>query len=251
MNLKQALPTFEYNKPADVIINVGSSKKFHKNCKVYINHPMDVNTTIDKLKAFNKLKGKVNIPKYTNDINKTLSLKLPIYERHSLRGTQGTGINVVTNYAELSKAPLYVEGLDVVREYRVIVVNKDVVSTTLKVPKHSVKCSSIRNLANGWKYTYKLYSNVETYGVGLLAKQTINVLGLHFGAVDIVVDINNKYYVLEVNSAFGLGRNNLKKFTVSIKKLVDSVGIKDLVITKLKNILWQFKLKNNERGKGD
>jgi D-alanine-D-alanine ligase-like ATP-grasp enzyme len=53
-----------------------------------------------------------------------------------------------------------------------------------------------------------------------IAIGSVNILGLNFGAVDVIYnEKENKYYVLEVNTAPGLSGTTLEKYVDAIIEL--------------------------------
>lgn len=103
-------------------------------------------------------------------------------------------------------------------EYRVHVFNGSVIDITQKKKRKGVTVDTkIRNYHNGW-----VYCRDDVYipeGIELLAIRTIKALNLHFGAVDIIWnELQNKCYVLEVNTAPGLTGTTLERYADAIKE---------------------------------
>ncbi len=239
LKLREHLGNFSYNEPEDILINFGSTQKFNCNTKIYINHPMNVKVACSKLATFNKLKGKVNIPKFTNDIYKVDKLlKYPIFMRETLTGSQGKGIVVVNTKRELYVAPLYVEHIKNSREHRLIIVGGTVVVHMQKYKRKESCDNLVQNLENGYKYSYKVRIGTDKISCKQIAIETLRVLGLQFGAVDIIMDEKGTPYVLEVNTAFGLGKRNVEKVARALEEVVANVGMFDKVKTYFKNVYW-------------
>ncbi len=68
---------------------------------------------------------------------------------------------------------------------------------------YEMKQNPIWNLSTG--FTYRVVNGLRPVGVIPQAKAAVKALGLHFGAVDVITDIDDTAYVLEVNTAPGLG----------------------------------------------
>jgi Glutathione synthase/Ribosomal protein S6 modification enzyme (glutaminyl transferase) len=142
-----------------------------------------------------------------------------IYERHSLRGSEGEGIRIVGEggHPVISDAPLYTKGMfGRRREYRVhvfsvgdvrrIFVQQKRRRTTGINPADNAPASTIRNLANGWIFAHNDIVAPRQATIDA-AVASINTLNLQFGAVDMIEmdrPQDGGSVVLEVNCAPGL-----------------------------------------------
>jgi glutathione synthase/RimK-type ligase-like ATP-grasp enzyme len=218
--LRDENPTWGYNsRKGDILVNFGSSSKRYSGT-VFLNHPDKAKLAINKLYCFRALQPHVNVPRFTTSRTEAQSFSRPVYERHLLCGTQGKGI-IVNNTNNLNPAKLYVEGLQVKREYRVIVIKEKIITSMIKVPRHSRSPDyTVRNLSNGWRFSYKTPYINELYLVNEEAIKAIKAIGLQFGAVDLIVTTDNKIYTLEVNTAFGLGKRNIKIFSDALNEYI-------------------------------
>ena len=216
-------PSWSYNtKGGDIIINYGSTTKNYSGT-LFINHPHNVKKAVNKLTCFQLLAGTVNIPRFTTSVEEASTYNRPVYERHLLCATQGKGI-VVNNDQPLGNAKLYVEGLDIKREYRVIVIKDTIVATMMKVPRRAEEQNyDIRNMDNGWRYSNTTPYPNELASVTTEAVKAVKALGLQFGAVDLVVTTEYIPTVLEVNTAFGLGENNVKLFSEALNAYINTI----------------------------
>jgi glutathione synthase/RimK-type ligase-like ATP-grasp enzyme len=115
---------------------------------------------------------------------------------------------------ELPEAPLYTRGVSNNGEYRVHVFNGEVilyqkksrrVSEDGEVEVAEGEDADVRNLASNWVYRTGNLRRLER--VEKLAIDAVQVLGLDFGAVDIIKDENGDVFVLEINTAPGLGND--------------------------------------------
>lgn len=116
---------------------------------------------------------------------------------------------------ELSDAPLYTKGVSNAGEYRVHVADGEVILYQKKSRKVDEEGNvitpdgeeaDVRNLASNWVYRTGNLRRLER--VEDLAVLAINELGLDFGSVDIIMDTDGEVYVLEVNTASGLGNTD-------------------------------------------
>lgn len=115
------------------------------------------------------------------------------------------------------EAPLYTKQVSNNGEYRVHVfkgevihyqkkcrrVERDEDGNVINRDEPNEEQTTVRNLGSGWVYRSEDLERLER--VEQLALQAIEALGLDFGAVDIINDNERNVYVLEVNTAVGLG----------------------------------------------
>lgn len=120
--------------------------------------------------------------------------------------------DMLNDTLELPEAPLYTHGVDNHGEYRVHVFSGSVILYQKKsrrvdddgeIEQPDDEESDVRNLNSGWVYRTNNLKRLER--VEQLAINAVNALGLDFGAVDIIKDENGDVFVLEINSAPGLG----------------------------------------------
>ncbi len=214
-------PSWGYNtKEGDIFVNFGSTTK-KRTGTIYINHPSKVKTSINKHTCFLALKDKANIPRFTTDIEEAKTFSSKVYCRHLLESSQGHGITVAEP-TNLPPAKLYVEAIQVKREYRVIAIKDKIVTTMMKVPRHENNPNTdIRNLHNGWRFSINTVYPNEQAKVQTEAIKAIKALGLQFGAIDISLSTNYIPYVLEVNTAFALGPNNVQLFSEALNNYIN------------------------------
>lgn len=195
---------------------------------VFLNKPEAVRNAANKLRAFRILDAAgVSIPEYTTDAvtaNEWTFDGTTVYVRHRLTGHSGDGIEVVYRTNAMPSAPLYVRGIENHGEYRVHVVNGQVIDYIKKRRRngeHPTESEDeIRNLENGWIYTRENLRRLER--IENLAVQAVAALGLDFGAVDIIKDENGDVYVLEVNTACGMSDTTLQAYVNAFTSLINA-----------------------------
>jgi glutathione synthase/RimK-type ligase-like ATP-grasp enzyme len=207
------------------IINWGSSKieREYYNCAI-VNHPEAVAKAVNKLTAFDHMRCTTPL----NYVLKENAIRL-IEEGHTvvcrtkLNGHSGEGIVIATTVEELVDAPLYVQYIPKKQEYRLHVMHGEVFfvqrkARKLEIPDEDINWK-VRNLAGGFIYANQ---NVEVPEVAKKeAVAAITSLGLDFGAVDIIWnEKEDKYYVLEVNTACGLEGTTLDKYVEQFRRYV-------------------------------
>jgi len=208
-------------------INWGASNiKREFNDEMVVNHPNAVKRASNKLTTFLTLDQIVPIPDYTTDrveAQEWLNSGITVVERHTLTGHSGEGIRLVEFDDLLSDdAKLYVKYIKKEQEYRLHVFDFDVFfiqrkARALDVPDDNVNWQ-VRNHANGFIYANQ---DIELPDVAKeMAIEAIQTLGLDFGAVDMIYNARqNKFYVLEINTAPGLFGTTLDKYVEKLKEL--------------------------------
>lgn len=196
-----------------------------------LNKPSAVNVAAHKLNALQALQAAgVSVPKFTTDINtaKTwLRTGHTVVERHELRGNSGAGIRIVNlddpdMDKEINHAPLYTQFINKTAEFRVHIFNGEVIDYIEKRRVSSERRDEsfnkyISSVECGWTFCR---TNIrEISEVKELAIKAVKVLGLDFGAVDIVY-FDNRAYVLEVNAAPGLAGTTLVKYGNALRKIM-------------------------------
>lgn len=179
--------------------------------------------TLNKLTCFGLLHGAgVPVPEFTTSLETAQGWfegvragRMRVYERTVLRGSEGAGINVIEDPAQLSAGvPLYVKGMrGLRREYRVHVFMLNGVRRVFVQQKKRRQgfaeaegyTNTVRNLAGGWIFAHNdiVTPRQQTLDIAVAACTTF---GLTFGAVDVIEmdDLTQGSVVLEINCAPGL-----------------------------------------------
>lgn len=82
-------------------------------------------------------------------------------------------------------------------EFRVHVVSGEVIYTQRKVATETCTDDLIRNHNNGWRFV-RILTRPNLNKIALAA---VKALGLDYGAVDVLLSTDGKFYVVEVNTA--------------------------------------------------
>src|SRR3990167_6507675 len=205
-----------------LVVNYGSgSAPAHwPHLGVWLNNPHSCGVAGNKLTAFRRFKdANLCIPEFTTDRAEALSWignGSTVVARTVLNGHSGRGIVLAADSDALVQAPLYVRYKKKRKEFRVHVFQGQIID---KAEKRRMRMERrpmafdgyIRNLANGWVFCR---SGVDLPRDGeTLAIAACNVLGLDFGAVDVIWnEKENKCYLLEVNTAPGLQGTTLESY---------------------------------------
>lgn len=195
-----------------------------------LNPTVLVSDAADKLRTFNVLgSSNTRIPEYTTEyeiaydwMDEDSSVK--VVERHQLSGHSGAGIVIAEDVDALSdSAPLYVKYIKKQDEYRIHIMDGQVIDVQRKARRSDVPDEDVnwqvRNHQNGFCYMRENV-NPDT-DVVVQALNAIEALGLDFGAVDVIWNAHqNKAYVLEVNTACGLEGTTLERYKVAFQELL-------------------------------
>lgn len=220
-------------KEGDVVVNWGSTgtREYHGKVPV-LNHPTSVALASNKARFFQEMEAaSVPIPRWTKDYLQAIEWihkdGLTIAAREILNGHSGEGLVISNNESFLPKAPLYTQFQKSKGEYRIHVFNGTMIDYSKKrrktgEPPVGIE-KSVRSHKNGWIFARKNLdgSAIEFPSSDFIdaAIKAVDVLGLNFGAVD-VLNVDGKPLVLEVNTAPGLtGETTLQAYVGAIKNL--------------------------------
>jgi hypothetical protein len=214
-------------KPADIIVNWGTSKPIPWPAPV-LNSTNSVGLAANKFHTFSSLAG-ADVPVVPWTANMAVAQEWQdgestIVARTLLTGHSGAGIIIIEKGDQLIEAPLYTKYVYKVREYRVHATRFGVVDTQRKVrdPAVEPKTWKIRSHANGFIFQR---NNIEPkLQRDLLAVKAIQALDLHFGAVDIIEDKHGNFFVLEVNTAPGLEGQTIMAYQQALTELANAAN---------------------------
>lgn len=212
----------------DTILNYGSSAMIHNpNGRAInvINEPRAVSLATHKLNFFDAIReyngreGVEAIPVLDSTSSKEVAeswLDSPtarVYCRTVLQGHSGEGIVVSQAGDTLPNARLYTRGVvGSRREYRVHVFDGHVILIQKKLRRNVTEenptvNNEVRNLDGNW--VFGIATANPSSAVTTACINTVNALGLDFGAVDVITTgregQENSIYVVEVNTAPGMG----------------------------------------------
>ena len=214
-----------------LLINYGSSNiPVHWSATgtwgTWLNHPSACSIAGNKLTAFRRFKDAgLSIPEFTTSHDQALSWIVDgatVVCRTVLNGHSGRGIVLASNSNALVQSPLYVKYKRKRTEFRVHVFQGQIIDVAEKRKMRLDRRPEtfdgyIRNLANGWVFCRNSV-NLPWDGK-TLAIAACEVLGLDFGAVDVIWnEKENKCYLLEVNTAPGLQGTTLESYSNAIYK---------------------------------
>lgn len=217
--------------PRHTVINWGSSNlPDNINGSRILNAPASVVLCSNKLTFFRHVSknDKVVIPPWTEKFDEAFEwVKTgPVMARTVLNGhsAQGLVIMELNNPNSLVKAPLYTKYVPKIDEYRVHVIEGEVVDIQRKALKAEFLEANrgninhkVRNLANGFVY---VRGDINPPDMILnQAKLAVETCNLDFGAVDIIYNgKQNTAYVLEINTAPGLQGQTVDSYANALRK---------------------------------
>lgn len=110
----------------------------------------------------------------------------------------------------VKKRNFFVEYIDKKAEFRVHVLGDEVLNICQKVPseKTTIHHPHVWSSVKGW--TLINYNGEYSKALAELGKKAVNALNYDFGAVDIGLNKNGKFYIFEVNSAPRLSKTRRK-----------------------------------------
>lgn len=135
--------------------------------------------------------------------------------------SQGTDISFYRNgEAPTKEHDYFIEFIPNCKERRYHVIDGEVVSSCYKLGgSKEGRGAYCKNLSTGWRFKEFKGSEEEKR----IAIQAIEALRYNFGAVDLLIDSNNKVYVLEVNTAPGLCMPRLEAYANKLTELAEEI----------------------------
>lgn len=215
-----------------IVINWGSSKFERIIYSQVVNPPLCIAKAANKLEAFKAFKNAeapIPHPLWTDsrvEASRWLAegVTALVVCRTELNGHSGEGIVLVDKQEALVDAPLYTAYIPKKEEYRLHVHNGQVFFVQRKARNKDIADENvnwkIRNHGNGFIFAHKDVDVPEA--AKQAAIMSVQVLGLDFGAVDIIYGVDRKWYVLEVNCAPGIepASTTLEKYVEQFKQYV-------------------------------
>ena len=224
---KQRTPMLGRKK---VLLNWGhSSPAFNLAGTTVLNKPEAINKASCKLTALKIMRAAgVLVPDFTSDINEAKEWtedERIVFCRTMLRANSGKGIVIAKLSSEVVQAPLYTKYIRKEKEYRLHVFCGKVIDAVEKKRRQGFQESNnynkyVRSYEQGWVFARDgiLVSQVMKD----VAIRAVQVLGLDFGAVDIVINREGYPVVLEVNTAPGLQGTTLANYKRAVEEWLNA-----------------------------
>lgn len=197
-------------------------------CQRIINPPQAIRNASNKLKSFELFQQTgVTVPQFFTSKEEASEYLgenrgSSIVCRTKLNGHSGDGIVIANDQGDLVDAPLYTVYVKKQEEYRYHVFMGQVVDIQRKARRRDIPDENInwkvRNLDGGFIFARE--GVVESPVASGEAVKAVSALGLDFGAVDLIYNQReDKYYVLEVNTAPGLAGTTLDGYKRRFEEL--------------------------------
>lgn len=189
-----------------------------------VNNTRKVEIAGNKLLAFRAMDGFCTIPEFTTDKAKVREWQITgdkVVVRKQLRGSGGAGIELLEPNDDIPNAPLYTRYVKKKDEYRVHVVNGQVIDFAKKMVRAGSEGNNfqVRNFDNGWIFARggaELPHDVKEQSL-----KAIEALSLDFGAVDVGYNIREDVAtVYEVNTAPGLEGTTITSYANTFRRLM-------------------------------
>ena len=213
----------------DTVINWGSGATLpdHVGGVGRIFNPPDrVRVAANKLAFFNRVNNTVRCVPFTTDAAVARTWDSRVVCRHTLNGHSGEGIEIVEQGLDIPAAPCYTKYIVKESEWRIHVVNGQVIDATRKIrnPDHVGEPNwAVRNHAGG--FIYARNSGTPSEDVIRQAVAAVEGCELDFGAVDVMVSKPTRQhperlaYVLEINTAPGLVGQTVQSYARAFRNV--------------------------------
>lgn len=198
-----------------------------------LNKPNVVAVARNKLLTFNALKaaGFANIPDFWTTAPTAEQRAKSIILERTADGQGGSGITIKRPDQPLGRAPMYVRYIPKEIELRVHVMNGKAIAVQQKRKVEGREQTDneklIRSHGNGWSFAVNAVDQAAAAAAKPVAVEACRLLGLDFGAVDIVIpkvtkaNKNPAPVFLEVNTRPGLESDTvLSAYAAELKAMV-------------------------------
>jgi hypothetical protein len=192
--------TYVHNKETNILINWGNGDCPHKDA---LNYKLD--DIINKLGTFKRCEGMGYMPKFATSKTAAANLSFPVVCRTEVEGSDGSGIVIAENPAQLVTAKLYVQYFNKTGEYRIHLGRKQngqitVIGRQRKYLTDAFNGDSRIWVGNECKLEWRLEVPSQVRAVAESVFEKFPELA--FGAFDVAYDANTGVaVVLEINSA--------------------------------------------------
>lgn len=207
--------------PFDVLIRWGVSRKVRFKPKSgVLNSRRALRNNINKYRAFKMLAdADLSLPEFSKDSN---TLNYPMLGRGKIH-QEGNDIHLLLQPKDLDfiNSCFYTEYIKKQKEFRVHIIGGKPVIISEKVFKggpddYNALCW---NREHKFKLRDRRVLDIEVLGECVKA---VNVLGLDFGAVDLLIGEDGNHYILEVNSCPRLDKKHRKLYAKELKELINN-----------------------------
>jgi hypothetical protein len=196
-----------------LILNWGSSQPMPPEA-VALNRPEAVRIASDQVASLERLRELApRTVRNPNDVGLLGTSRLVAKRRHGSRGSGKAIIEAGAPAAELAGYDCYQEFVSAGREYRVSILNDQVVSAYLKRP---VEGATIPTLRPDWTFER---CQVLPRAVAVAAREAARRVGLDYAGIDIIENQQTgRVYCLEANAAPGMSEETVRSLYAHIQQ---------------------------------
>lgn len=220
-------------RPTDLLINWGNPRVpgwWNHNARTNaLNQPESVRNAINKIRTFRLLEqNDVSIPPFATNLREARNLfrttQSRVLCRTVLTGHSGRGIVIANAVGELVEAPLYTKYVPKEREYRLHVLNGEVIDIEQKRKRNDARQERdverlVRSHRHGWIFARNNVDPIDNR-IRNAAITSVRALGLNFGAVDLGVHTKHGIKVYEVNTAPGIEGTTVERYSRALRDLL-------------------------------
>lgn len=216
--------------PRDTVINWGAAGALPDHVSGagrVLNPPAAVRVAANKLAFFNRVGGGVRTVPHTVDPAAARAWGTKVVCRHTLNGHSGAGIEIIDAGLDIPAAPCYTKYIVKETEWRIHVLNGAVIDATRKIRDPDFVGEpnwAVRNHDGG--FIYARNSGTASEDTIRQAVASVEVCGLDFGAVDVMVSRQTRAhpealsYILEINTAPGLVGTTVTNYAEAFKNVL-------------------------------
>lgn len=202
-----------------------------------LNKGRSINRNVNKLLSLKIMKAaRISVPDFFERKEDITSFPVLGRDSHHHGGTDvviinGSNMSPIWRYNRLSNIPnknFYTKIIQSREEFRVHVFLGNVIRVTKKVYRGQTRNgeiveakSIIRNDTYGWGHANVDIANLPRTHVDI-SIAALRALDLDFGAVDLIVDLSGRPYILEVNTAPHLNEVGIDIYVQQFSKLIRS-----------------------------
>lgn len=208
------------NQNTDVILRWGSTKEvFHREDTIQINTRQAIQNASSKYRMLQLLSDDetINVPKTLLLHNAAVPLEvLREYKREGNFYVRDSNESVRFDNV-IQPTDMYItQPIERQKEYRVLVFNGNIIKVYEKVPK---EVGQVLMKSYNCDFRRKDITRFNQDALQMCIRG-VKKLGLVCGGCDLIKDVNDKFYINEINSGFGLNNPNVELFRDLIIKFV-------------------------------
>ncbi len=192
------------------------------NCTI-INPSDAICRSVDKLRTFRAFKDN-DVPTVPWTQNQSVALSWSrdgkwVCCRQSIEGMDGAGLILAKKEREMVNAGLFTQFIPNEREFRVYVYDDETIDVLEKHPDDESTDKHIRTEGNHYIYTRPSLASIpHCTAIQNASKKAAAAIGLTFAGVDVILGDDGKPYVLETNTAPGIGAITAKRIANAVKE---------------------------------